>query len=397
MNSGPPTAAALIVAAGRGSRFGSGAGLPKQYHPLGQWSVLARAAAAFAAHPRVGEVRVVIHGDDRDLYDRATAGLGLGEPVTGGKRRQDSVRLGLESLRNRQPDAVLIHDAARPLVDGSLIDRVLGALAEFDGAIPALAVTDTLKLGAGGVISGAMPRDGVFRAQTPQGFRFEAILDAHRRAERESRDEFTDDAAIAAFAGIEVALVAGSENNIKITTDEDLARARALIAAAAGGETRTGFGFDVHAFDAQKPGPVRLCGIDLPHGRGLAGHSDADCGLHAATDALLGCVAAGDIGQHFPPSDAKWKNADSAIFLRHAAEIVSRAGGRIVHLDITIVCEAPRVAPHRDAMRSRIAEVLGIDVGRVSVKATTTEKLGALGRGEGIAAEAVATVVLGGA
>lgn len=392
MSSAPTHAAALIVAAGRGSRFG--AGMPKQYHPLGRWSVLARAAAAFAAHPGIGEVRVVIHGDDRELYDRATAGLGLGEPVIGGKRRQDSVRLGLESLRGGNPDNVLIHDAARPLVDGALIDRVLDALGEFDAAIPALAVTDTLKLGAGGIVSGAIPRDGVYRAQTPQGFRFEAILDAHRCAERESREEFTDDAAIAAFAGIEVALVAGSENNIKITNDGDLARARALLAAAAGGETRSGSGFDVHAFDPRKPGPLRLCGIDVAHDRGLAGHSDADAGLHAATDALLGCVAAGDIGEHFPPSDARWKNADSAIFLRHAADIVARAGGRIVNLDITIVCEAPRVSPHRDAMRARIAAILGIDTGRVSVKATTTEKLGALGRGEGIAAQAVATVRL---
>ncbi len=387
--------AALIVAAGRGSRFGSGT--PKQYLPLGRWSVLARAAAAFAAHPRVSTVRVVIHGDDRDLYERATQGLGLAQPVLGGRRRQDSVRLGLESLGDAAPARVLIHDAARPLVDGALIDRVLGALDEFDAAIPALAVTDTLKLGTGGIVTGATPREGVFRAQTPQGFRFAAILDAHRRAERESHDEFTDDAAIAGFAGIEVALVAGSEANIKITTDDDLARTRAILAAGSAAETRTGFGFDVHAFDASKPGPVRLGGIDIAHGRGLAGHSDADVALHAATDALLGAVAAGDIGDHFPPSEAKWKNADSAIFLRHAAEIVERAGGRIVHIDITIVCEAPKIAPQRDAMRARIAAILGIDAARVSVKATTTEKLGAMGRGEGIAAQAVATVAIGGA
>lgn len=390
--------AALVVAAGRGRRFGDQAGAPKQYLRLGPWSVLGRAAAAFAAHPAIGQVRVVIHGDDRDLYERATAGLALAPPVAGGRRRQDSVRLGLESLADFAPDRVLIHDAARPLVDGALIDRVIAALDEFDGAIPALAVTDTLKLGAGGVITGATPRDGVFRAQTPQGFRFDAILGAHRRAERESADEFTDDAAIAAFAGIEVALVAGSESNLKITTDDDLARARLLMAAAAGaGETRTGFGLDVHAFDAGKPGPVRLCGLDIAHACGLAGHSDADVGLHAATDALLGAVAAGDIGQHFPPSDPRWKGADSEIFLRHAAETVARAGGRIAHLDLTVVCEAPKVGPHRDAMRARIAAILGIDIARVSVKATTTEKLGALGRGEGIAAEAVATVILGGA
>lgn len=395
MTTSEASTAALIVAAGRGRRFGADA--PKQYLALGQWSVLGRAAAAFAAHPRVGQVRVVIHSDDRDLYESATRGLGLGDPVIGGAKRQDSVRLGLESLAAGGPENVLIHDAARPLVDGALIGRVIGALDDFDAAIPALAVTDTIKLGTGGVVTGAMPRDGLFRAQTPQGFRFAAILEAHRRAHKESREEFTDDAAIATFAGIEVALVAGSENNLKITTDDDLSRARAVLAGAMNGETRTGFGYDVHAFDAAKPGPVRLGGVDLPHCRGLAGHSDADAALHAATDALLGCIAAGDIGAHFPPSDAKWKNADSQIFLKHAGELVSAAGGRIVNLDITIICEEPRIGPHRDAMRARIADILGIDQGRVSVKATTTERLGALGRGEGIAAQAVATVSLGGA
>ncbi|MGE0652161.1 MAG: bifunctional 2-C-methyl-D-erythritol 4-phosphate cytidylyltransferase/2-C-methyl-D-erythritol 2,4-cyclodiphosphate synthase [Alphaproteobacteria bacterium] len=391
-----PSCAALIVAAGRGRRFGESAPAPKQYLELNRWTVLGRAAAAFLAHPRIGLVRVVIHGDDRAHYEAATRGLGLGEPVLGGRRRQDSARLGLESLDDVAPDTVLIHDAARPLVDGALIDRVLTALDEFDGAIPALAIADTLKLGSGGVITGGMPRDGVFRAQTPQGFRFQAILDAHRRAEKESGEDFTDDAAIAAFAGVEVAIVAGTESNFKITTDDDLARARAVLAGASPGETRTGQGFDVHGFDAAKPGPVRVCGVDVPHPQALAGHSDSDVGLHAATDALLGAIASGDIGEHFPPSDPKWKGADSEIFLRHAAALVTAAGGRVVHLDITVICEAPKIAPHREAMRRRVAEILGIDFTRVSVKATTTEGLGALGRGEGIAAQAIASVGFGG-
>jgi 2-C-methyl-D-erythritol 4-phosphate cytidylyltransferase/2-C-methyl-D-erythritol 2,4-cyclodiphosphate synthase len=390
-----PSCVALIVAAGRGRRFGESAPAPKQYLALNRWTVLGRAAAAFLAHPRIGLVRVVIHGDDRQHYEAATRGLGLAEPVLGGRRRQDSVRFGLESLSDIAPDAVLIHDAARPLVDGALIDRVLVALNEFDGVIPALAIADTLKLGSGGVITGGMPRDGVFRAQTPQGFRYQAILDAHRRAEKESGEDFTDDAAIAAFAGIEVALVPGAERNFKITTDDDLARARAVLTRASSSETRTGQGFDMHGFNAASPGPVRVCGVDVPHPRGVTGHSDADVGLHAATDALLGAIAAGDIGQHFPPSDPKWKGADSQIFLRHAAALVTAAGGRVVHLDVTVICEAPKIAPHRDSMRRRVAEILGIDPARVSVKATTTEGLGALGRGEGIAAQAIATVGFG--
>lgn len=391
-----PTCAALIVAAGRGRRFGESAPAPKQYLALNRWTVLGRAAAAFLAHPRIGLVRVVIHGDDRAHYEAATRGLGLAEPVLGGRRRQDSARLGLESLDDIAPDTVLIHDAARPLVDSALIDRVLTALDEFDGVIPALAIADTLKLGSGGVITGGMPRDGVFRAQTPQGFRFRTILDAHRCAEKVSGEDFTDDAAIAAYAGVEVALVAGAESNFKITTDDDLARARAVLAGASPGETRTGQGFDMHGFDAAKPGPVRVCGVDVPHPQALAGHSDSDVGLHAATDALLGAIASGDIGEHFPPSDPKWKGADSEIFLRHAAALVAAAGGRVVHLDITVICEAPKIGPHRESMRRRVAEILGIDFARVSVKATTTEGLGALGRGEGIAAQAIATVGFGG-
>ena len=386
---------ALIVAAGHGSRFAVGAERPKQYVPLAGRAMLARAAAAFIDHPAVDGTRVVIRRRDRKLYDEAVAGLTLLAPVTGGATRQDSVRLGLESLAGDAPDRVLIHDAARPLVDANLITRVIDALERFNGAVPAVPVADTLKLGAGGVVTGSLPRDNLWRAQTPQGFWFEAILDAHRRAAEARQPEFTDDAAVAEFAGIEVALVAGAADNLKITTDEDLARALRLLSGSA--EYRTGHGFDVHAFDPAKPGPVRLCGIDIPHGTGLAGHSDADAGLHAVTDALLGAIGAGDIGAHFPPGDQKWKDADSERFLRRAAELVAAAGGAVVHVDVTVISEAPRIAAHREAMRRRIAAILGIEAGRVSVKATTTDGLGALGRGEGLAAEAVATVALAGA
>ncbi len=391
-----PPCIALIVAAGRGTRFGARPpdDAPKQYLPLGGASVLRRAAEAFAGAPGIDGVRVVIHGDDRALYERAVAGLGLMAPVTGGATRRDSVRRGLESLAAAPPATVLIHDAARPLADRALIARVIAALETSDGAVPALPVADSLKLARGGIVTGTVPRDGVYRAQTPQGFRFAAILDAHRRAEAAAAagHDFTDDAAIAEHAGIEVALVPGAEDNVKITTDADLARAARLLAA--GAEYRTGHGLDVHAFDPARAGPLRLCGVDVPAEHGLAGHSDADAGLHALTDALLGALAAGDIGEHFPPSDPAWKGADSALFLSHAARLVAAAGGRIVHVDVTIVCEAPKVGPHRAHMRRRIAEILGLDPARVSVKATTTERLGALGRGEGIAAEALATVAL---
>jgi len=315
------------------------------------------------------------------------------EPVLGGRRRQDSVRLGLESLKDLAPDTVLIHDAARPILDSALIDRVLDALQDGDGAIPALAIADTLKLGAAEMITGEVPREGIFRAQTPQGFRFEAILDAHQRTDRDSKEDFTDDAAIAAFAGIDVALVAGSEGNFKITTDDDLARARALMSYT---EVRSGQGYDVHAFAEPGSGPLRLCGIDIPFAHGLCGHSDADAGLHALADALLGTIAAGDIGQHFPPTEARWKDANSETFIRHALDLVRQAGGRVINVDLTIICEAPKIAPYGNAIRDRLANILELEKTRVSIKATTTEKLGALGHGDGIAAQAIATAAFEG-
>jgi len=376
---------ALVVAAGRGRRFGGP--LPKQYAALAGRPVLGHALARLTAHPRIDRVQAVIHPDDRALYDRAAAGLELPPPTSGGPSRQDSVRLGLESLAPLAPGTVLIHDGARPFLGAAVIDRVLDALGESTGAIAALPVTDTLKRGEDGHIAGTVARSGLWRAQTPQGFRFSEILAAHRAA---VGLELTDDAAVAARAGLPVALVQGAPENIKVTTQNDLLRAERWFAGAT--ETRVGQGFDVHRFG---PGDhVMLCGIAIPHDAGLLGHSDADVGLHALTDAILGALGAGDIGQHFPPSDARWKDAESRVFLRHAGGLVAEAGGRIRHLDVTVICERPKIGPHRDAMAACIAEALGIDGGRISVKATTTEGLGFTGRGEGIAAQAIATLSL---
>ena len=381
---------ALVVAAGRGQRFGGP--LPKQYAELAGRPVLGHSLARLAAHPRIGRVVAVIHPDDRALYDRAAAGLALPKPAAGGPSRQDSARLGLESLAALAPGAVLIHDGARPFVGAAVIDRVLDALGASAGAIAALPVTDTLKRGADGRITGTVERAGLWRAQTPQGFRFAEILAAHQKS---AGRELTDDAAVAERAGLSVALVEGAPENIKITTQDDLARAECWLAGEqAGAETRVGQGFDVHRLG---PGDqVMLCGIAVPHDAGLMGHSDADVGLHALTDAILGALGAGDIGQHFPPSEARWRDAESGVFLRHAGDLVTGAGGRIRHLDVTLICERPRIGPHRAAMVTRIAELLGIDAGRVSVKATTTEGLGFTGRGEGIAAQASATISLPG-
>ena len=376
---------ALIVAAGRGRRFGGD--LPKQYHDLAGRMVLRLTLAAFATNPQVNAVRAVIHPDDRQLYDIAATGLPVLDPVDGGASRQDSVRFGLESLEALAPDRVLIHDAARPFVDAGTISRVIAALGEQDAVLPVVPVADTLKRGQDGLVIDTVSRDGLFRAQTPQGFRFERILAAHRAT---AGQELTDDAAVAERAGMRVALVAGAEDNVKITTAADLERARRLFEGA--GEIRTGSGYDVHRFS--EGDGTWLCGIKVPHEFGLLGHSDADVGLHALTDALLGAIAAGDIGHHFPPSDPRWKGAPSHLFLAHAATLIAARGGRIVNVDVTLICERPKVGPHRPAMTTRLAEILGIDQGRISVKATTTEELGFTGRREGIAAQATASVWL---
>ena len=375
--------AALIMAAGRGARLG--AAQPKQYLPLGGRPLLWRSLERFRAHPRIADVHCVVPA--ADLEDRS---LGLPPAcVAGGQTRQESVLRGLERLAaDAPPDAVLIHDAARPFVDAALIDRVLDALEAAPGAAPALAVVDSLRRAVDGRIVGEAPRDGLWRTQTPQGFRFPAILAAHRQA---AGLGLTDDAAVAQRAGLEVRLVAGSEDNFKITTADDLARAERMLAGPAE-EARVGSGFDVHRFG---PGSgLMLCGVAVPHGAALIGHSDADVGLHALTDAILGALGAGDIGEHFPPSDPRWRGQSSDRFLEHAASLVAARGGRIVHVDVTLLCEAPKIAPHREAMRRRVADILRLELDRVSVKATTTERLGFLGRGEGVAAQATATVRL---
>ena len=377
-----PRNAAVIVAAGTGERFGGS--LPKQYRPLAGSSVLRRSIQAFRASGRFDDIVVVIRDEHRALYDAAAAGLGLPEPVTGGATRQDSVRAALEWLAPQAPDLVLVHDAARPLVDRATIDRVLEALADAEAAIAAVPVVDTIKRAEAGIAAGTVDRSGLWQAQTPQGFRFPALLAAHRAAAGEA---LTDDAAVAERQGIAVRLVEGHVDNFKITTEADLTRAERLLGGAA--DIRTGTGFDVHRLI---PGDaVILCGIRIPHGFRLEGHSDADVGLHALTDALLGAIGAGDIGQHFPPSDERWRGADSAAFLAHAAGLV-RARGTILNVDVTLLCERPKVGPHRAAMVARIAEILQLDPDRVSVKATTTERLGFTGREEGIAAQASASV-----
>jgi 2-C-methyl-D-erythritol 4-phosphate cytidylyltransferase/2-C-methyl-D-erythritol 2,4-cyclodiphosphate synthase len=380
-----PDTIALIVAGGRGQRLGDP--IPKQYLDLVGKAVLRRSVEAFLHHPRIDAVRVVIRPDDRERYAQAVAGLDLLDPVAGGAERQDSVRSGLESLADLAPRAVLIHDAARPLVDAATIDRTLDALAAHDGAIAALPVTDTVKRGKDGLAGETIDRSGLWRAQTPQTFRYDAILAAHRAAIGLA---LTDDAAVAEHAGLTVALVAGTEDNIKITSREDLDRATRTVGGGLP-DVRVGNGFDVHRFG---PGDgLMLCGIRVAHDHGLIGHSDADVGLHSITDALLGAIGDGDIGMHFPPTEPRWKGADSSVFLRHALSLVTARGGSLTHIDVTIICERPKVGPHRAAMVARIAEILGLDASRVSVKATTTEGLGFTGRREGIAAQATATIV----
>jgi 2-C-methyl-D-erythritol 4-phosphate cytidylyltransferase/2-C-methyl-D-erythritol 2,4-cyclodiphosphate synthase len=373
--------AVLIVAAGKGER--TGLGLPKQYERLAGRPMLRRTVEAFAGYP----VQVVIGAGQQEMAAAALAGLDLPAPVIGGATRQESVRLGLEALAQGAPEFVLIHDAARPLISAKVIGAVVAALeAGADGALPMLAVSDTLRRQDADGRWALVPRENLYRAQTPQGFVYAKIAKAHKD---HARDDVTDDVALAELAGLKVQMVEGEEQNIKVTRKEDFALAESLLD---GGDIRTASGYDVHKF---KTGDhIWLCGIQIPHSHGLEGHSDADVGLHAITDALLGCVGAGDIGQHFPPTDERWRGAPSWKFLDHAASLVAAKGGTINHVDVTIICERPKVGPHRDAMRAKIAEILKIAESRVSVKATTTEGLGFTGRREGIAAQATATVRL---
>ena len=370
---------ALIVAAGQGVR--SGGNVPKQFATLAGRPVIAHSYAALAAHPEISRVIVAIGpGQEQSL----AAALGEVPHVTGGATRRGSVRAGLEALAGARPDRVLIHDAARPFLDSAVIDRLLAALDAQEGAVPALPVADTLARGAE-TLGEIVPREGVYRVQTPQAFRFDAIFAAHKAWQGE---EPTDDAQMLRASGARVAIVEGDMMLEKITYPADFAAAEARHAA--GMRVRSATGFDVHRLVEGEE--LWLGGVLIPHDKGLSGHSDADVALHAITDALLGTIADGDIGMHFPPSDPKWRGADSAQFLEHAASLVAAQGGIIDFIDLTLICEAPKVGPHREAMRTRIAALLRLKPNQVSVKATTTERLGFAGRGEGIAAQAVATI-----
>jgi 2-C-methyl-D-erythritol 4-phosphate cytidylyltransferase/2-C-methyl-D-erythritol 2,4-cyclodiphosphate synthase len=371
--------ACLLVAAGTGSRFG--ADRPKQFVPLA-----GRPPIRWAADTLAPEIDLLLPVGDAALIGPALEGLAHLPVVPGGETRQDSVRAGLEALAPHAPDLVLIHDAARPLIPPGTVAALVAALREHPGAIPAVPVADTLKHAPEGLIAATVPRAHLHRAQTPQAFRFGLLLALHRTAAPGA----TDDAAILEAAGHAVALVAGHEDNIKLTFPEDRVRLERILRA--GLSPRIGTGFDVHAFAEGRP--LVLCGITVPHDRGLAGHSDADVGLHALCDAIYGALAEGDIGRHFPPGEAAWKDADSARFLRHAAARIAARGGLLANADVTLICERPKITPHAPAMITRLADLLGVEPGRISVKATTTERLGFTGRGEGIAAQAVATVLL---
>ncbi len=395
---------ALILAAGRGERAGQSSEGPKQYRHLAGRAIIAWTLQIFHSHPLIDKVAVSLHPDDELLFENAVASgfedLAGMEIIRshGGSSRQISTRLGLESLEKYHPDYVMIHDGVRPFVDHELIDRIAASLTPTHGVVPAIPVSDTIKLrNIKGFVSKTVPRNDLHAAQTPQAFPFKAILEAHRKAQAAGLENFTDDSAIAEWSGTSVKIVPGSVDNVKLTFARDIELAHQRMAASGNDlpDVRTGNGYDVHAFAAGDS--VTLCGIRIPHDRSLTDPSDADVALHALTDALLATCGAGDIGTHFPPSDATWKNADSRIFLEHAFAIVSKNGGRIGNVDITLICETPKIGPHRGPMVEALAEMLELDPHRVSVKATTNEKLGFIGRSEGIAAIATATVVFPGA
>ena len=382
--------AVIIVAAGRGHRFGGD--MPKQYLEVHQQPLVRHAVQVFLDHSAIDFILPVIHPDDADILANALDGLDYLEPVAGGAARQDSVRNGLEALASSAPDYVLVHDAARPMVAPALIDRVIEALQDTPGVIPGIAVVDTLKRADdAGIIADSVSRDGLWRAQTPQGFKYADLLAAHRSA---IGQELTDDAAVMEASGHRIAVVLGDEDNIKVTTPDDLMRMEEIMSddsaqakPVRSPSFRIGSGYDVH-----KLGPgdhVTLCGVEIASERALIGHSDADVALHAVTDAVFGAIADGDIGSHFPPTNSQWRGASSDQFLAYACERMRERGFELSNIDLTIICEKPKIGPHRDAMRARLAEIAQIDVSCVSVKATTTERLGFTGRGEGIAAEAV--------
>ncbi len=390
---------AIIVAAGRGTR--AGAGLPKQYRQIQGEPVLRHTLRLFAEAPGIDGILPVIHPDDAELFAQAAGGLPkIMAPVAGGDSRQASVRNGLAALSDIAPETVLVHDAARPFASARLIARAIAAAQAHGAAVPVLAVTDTIKIvDAQGRVTSTLDRDTLRAVQTPQAFSYKPLCQAHTVAAAAGILPLTDDASVMEWAGHAVFTFAGEATNMKLTSAEDFAKADRSPAPSPArpewstlNDVRTGTGFDVHAF--AEGNHVILGGVSIPHDFSLSGHSDADVGLHALTDAVLGALCDGDIGMHFPPSDPQWKGASSDRFLQHAVAKVHALGGRIAHLDLTLICEAPKVGPHRDAIRASISRITGVPVSRVGVKATTTEKLGFTGRREGIAAMASATIRL---
>lgn len=388
---------ALITACGRGNRFNRGEGVPKQYMPLAGKPLLYHSIKAFLDHPQITDVICVINPDDVALYQETVAGLDLLNPVFGGDTRQASIRMGLEALRDYNPQKVLIHDGVRPFVSKRIINGILEKLETHPAVIPAIAVEDTLKKFGDGKIEWTLERDNLWRAQTPQGFYYEDILNSHIAF----KDlHFTDDAALNEYAGIPVAIVPGSQNNFKITTEDDYERAKAMVPFfihEVREEHRVGSGFDVHAFRARLEDEnkfIRICGADIEFERKIEAHSDGDVGIHAAIDAILGAISCGDIGQHFPPSDPKWKNCDSQDMLKIINQLMKKKSARLVNLDITIICQEPKISKYKERMTEILAQILEVEKSRINIKATTTEELGFLGRREGLAAQAVASLVV---
>jgi 2-C-methyl-D-erythritol 4-phosphate cytidylyltransferase / 2-C-methyl-D-erythritol 2,4-cyclodiphosphate synthase len=385
---------AVVVAAGTGSR--AGGEKPKQYQVIGGRPVVWWALKSFCDHPSISHIQPVIGAGQNDLFASATKDLAIDPPVIGGETRQESCRRGLEAIARHTVTHVLIHDAARPFVSTDLISRVIAGLQEHQSAIPGLAIADTIKKAPYGTIERTIDRTGLWTVQTPQGFAFEAIRAAHEKAVQTGQSSLTDDAAVAELAGLQVAIIPGDAGNLKMTTAADLAEADRTLSASFKDlpDIRTGIGIDIHPFG--EGDHVMLCGVPIAHTHRLVGHSDADAALHALTDAILGAIGEGDIGTHFPPSDPQWKNAPSALFLARAVELVTRRGGKVGNVDIAILAEAPRLSPHLPAMKAKLAALLGIAEDRIAIKATTTEKLGFVGRGEGITAYATVLVRLPG-
>ena len=388
---------ALITACGRGNRFNRGEGIPKQYLPLAGIPMLRHSIMAFLNHPQVSDVLCVIHPDDIELYEQSTIGLDLLNPVFGGETRQSSIRIGLEELIDYKPNKVLIHDGVRPFVSKRIINGILEKLESHPAVIPAIAVEDTIKKIGDGKIEWTLERENLWRAQTPQGFLYQDILNSHIAFKDLN---FTDDSALNEYAGIPVAIVPGSQNNFKITTEEDYDRAKHMIPFLIDDyreETRSGIGFDVHGFrkiENDEDNFIRLCGTEIEFDKKILAHSDGDVGIHALIDALLGAIGRGDIGEHFPPSEQKWKNCDSREMLKKVYELIQKSSASILNIDLTIICEKPKILKYKNKMKEELSAILGISTQRINIKATTTEKLGFIGREEGIACQAIASVLI---